>query len=336
MCQSVLYGIVSFVFAKFAARFIMKLVLFFLLFFVASVHANSCWNAGGGGTQTINVTLGTTTVQRDAPVGSVIATQTVGSTITNTINCDYSGNYYLTYGMLYNGGIPVGNNVYKTNVEGVGLRLSSSSRYYSNPPSQFPITQVSGLTSFPATIEFVKTGDITSGTMNLGVIGNYYITENALVLGTMTTVAMGAGNIVTQAACSVTTGAMNFSMGDIPVTSFSNAIGFTPDKTVTQNLGINCDPNANINITLVGTKNPDVSDTNVLALSNQGQSGVADGIGVQLLYNNNPLVLNTILNLKKSAGGQETFPITARYIQTKANVKPGSGNATATLNLTYQ
>jgi type 1 fimbria pilin len=43
-----------------------------------------------------------------------------------------------------------------------------------------------------------------------------------------------------------------------------------------------------------------------------------------------------MLNLKNSAGGQETFPITARYIQTKDKVTAGSANATATLNITYQ
>ncbi|MDU7775121.1 MAG: fimbrial protein, partial [Citrobacter sp.] len=93
---------------------------------------------------------------------------------------------------------------------------------------------------------------------------------------------------------------------------------------------------ANINVTLTGTQNPDTTDDSVLELSNQGDDKVAAGIGVQLLYNDTPLELNKMLNLKRSAGGQEPFPITARYIQTKDKVRAGQANATATLNLTYQ
>ena len=64
--------------------------------------------------------------------------------------------------------------------------------------------------------------------------------------------------------------------------------------------------------------------------------GTAEGVGVQLVYNTIPLQLNNRILLKQSAGGQEAFPLTARYYQTRAVVKPGSANATATLNVTYQ
>ena len=105
----------------------------------------------------------------------------------------------------------------------------------------------------------------------------------------------------------------------------------------TQNLGLNCDPGANINVELAGTQNPDApADASVLALTGQGGPETAGGVGVQIVYNDVPLQLNNRIVLKKSAGGQETFPLVARYYQTKSQVKPGSANATATLNITYQ
>jgi type 1 fimbria pilin len=48
------------------------------------------------------------------------------------------------------------------------------------------------------------------------------------------------------------------------------------------------------------------------------------------------MALNNNIVLKTSAGGQETFPFTAQYYQTKSSVTSGAANATATLNLTYQ
>jgi type 1 fimbria pilin len=83
-------------------------------------------------------------------------------------------------------------------------------------------------------------------------------------------------------------------------------------------------------------QNPDSANTSVMALTGQGNAGTAKGVGVQLLYNGSPLVMNGRLLLKQSAGGQETLPLTARYYQTLTTVESGSANASATLTITYQ
>jgi len=142
---------------------------------------------------------------------------------------------------------------------------------------------------------------------------------------------------VTQVACNVNTSNLTFPIGDISTSTFGSSVGTIPSGAQnTQNLGLNCDAGANINVMLQGTQNPDVGTTSVLALTGQGNSDVAKGVGVQLLYNGTPLVLNNRIVLKQSAGGQETFPITARYYQTKTSVSTGKANAAATLDLTYQ
>ncbi|MGE8030152.1 fimbrial protein [Enterobacter mori] len=314
----------------------MKYLFFIFLSFFTSVHAHTCWNSSGGGTENEHINVGTIVAQRDAAVGTILASITTGKVITNVINCDEYANYYLTWKMLYNGGVSAGDNVYATNVAGVGIRVKTRNHFYTNPPYEELITNVIGLTSEASIVEFIKTGDIISGTFTAGDVASYYITENGITLGTMTKVIMDGSNNISQVACSISNDNMVFPIGNVDAKDFSGGIGSSPNAKSVQNLELNCDPKANINISLHGSQNPDTSNISVLSLNNQGESGVADGVGVQILYNNEPLEINKLLNLKQAAGGQESFPITARYYQTKGIVKAGSANATATLDLTYQ
>jgi type 1 fimbria pilin len=141
------------------------------------------------------------------------------------------------------------------------------------------------------------------------------------------------GGTINALACSITTPQLTFPIGD----SFGSVVGTTPAVAQnTQNLGVNCSPGTNIMVSLSGIQNPDGANTSVMALTGQGNTGTAKGVGVQLLYNGTPLALNSRLLLKQSSGGQETLPLTARYYQTLTSVESGSANASATLNLTYQ
>ncbi|CAI1072211.1 Type-1A pilin [Serratia quinivorans] len=139
---------------------------------------------------------------------------------------------------------------------------------------------------------------------------------------------------ITTVACSISSANISVPMGDVLVTKFTG-VGAMP-VTKNFNVGLNCDANAKVNVSLSGTANSDIANTDILALSNAGTAGVADGLGVQVLYNGAPLKRDANLLLKTAAGGVETFPFAARYYQTKSVVKPGKANATATLNLTYQ
>lgn len=319
-------------------NYILRFMLFFFCTGITVVQAN-CWTDTGGGTQTNYISFGNIVVQRDTPDGTVLVSRDFGRTVVRAINCTNGPTYYLTYELTYNGGVSLGNHIYRTNVAGVGIivRVAQSSTYFANPPYHSPIYAIDGLTSFPTTVELVKTGPITGGALSAGTIGEYYITNTSYaVQGRMTHITMQSGTTITPTQCSISTSNLSFPMGTIAASEFSGAVGFIPEHTVTQNLGLECEANANINVTLNGTQNPDVTTSSVLALTGQGDTGVAQGVGVQLLYNNKPLELNKRIVLKKSAGGQETFPIVARYYQTKTTVTPGKANALATLNISYQ
>ncbi|MGI3452070.1 fimbrial protein [Citrobacter arsenatis] len=303
--------------------------LFILLFLPALSYAGNC---AVNATLFSSVIMGNILVQRDAPVGSEIARARVSGYAKLEVDApdsptSCSGAYMFNYLSAMPSSI---NNVFNTNLDGVGIRVSI-------PPGNFVLP--SNGTAYIYNLGFydvmlIKTGKITPGYLTPGVImQGWFVTPDNYFMQ----ISMDANTQVTVLACSLASQTLNFNLGDINASEFSNQAGFNPPRSDSQDLGLNCDASANINVELIGMQNPDApGDTSVLALNGQGAPGTADGVGIQVLYNNAPLQLNRRIVLKRSAGGQETFPLVARYYQTKSVVKPGSASTTATLNITYQ
>ncbi|WP_459854885.1 fimbrial protein [Citrobacter sedlakii] len=300
-------------------------------------HASAPWYDRGNN---ISFTFSDIVAQRDAAAGTTLG----------YVNPESDGHVwtYLSISlyavMTYNGAIATSlEGVYETNVPGVGIKFEVGTNHGFMIASPSPGT-TDGYTGYVAggywiyrpKISLIKTGPITPGELTPGLVAEIQARQSDGEVGTQKFNLTAAANII-QTACTVTTSKLTFPMGNIMANEFKGK-GTTSENEVTANLGLDCDPDANVNITLTGTQNPDSTETSILALSGQGivDSGVADGIGVQLLYDNTLLKLNNKLTLKKSAGGAESFPISARYIQTKELVKPGKADATAVLNLTYQ
>ncbi|HEY4437445.1 MAG TPA: fimbrial protein [Lelliottia sp.] len=287
------------------------------------------------------VSLGSMMVQRDAPVGTIIGTVTFTNN-NRSLNCSGPGTMsrYRTFTYL-GGGLSPLPNIYRTNLTGVGIQTDASEAYFTNPAQLFQSTNGGAGVLFAnhhtIIVNFVKTGDIIPGTLVVGEIANEQFDDGNGGRITTESVTLSGGNSVTVLACSPITQTLIFPIGDVFASTFGSTVGTIPaGAQTTQNLGLNCATGANINVSLSGIQNPDVSDNSVLALTGQGSAGVAQGVGVQLIYNGSPLRLNNRIVMKQSWGGQETFPLTARYYQTKTTVTTGSANTSATLNLTYQ
>lgn len=310
-----------------------------VIFVICSMLA---WNISHAGTcttivpQLSTLAIGTLTVQRNVPVGTVLFAR--GATMTTSYLTGCTNPLMLGFSMRYLNATPsaYGNHVYDTNISGIGIRFSSNN-YFENPDRIFSYNaQSSYVDWYGGYIELVVTGPVTSGTLTPGVIGVVTLQGSDGVYrdGLTTTLTNGTINVV---ACNITTPQLSFPIGNISAATFGSAIGTTPAGAQnTQNLGLDCDAGANVHITMSGIQNPDVAHTSVLALTEQGNTGTAKGVGVQILYDGVPLVLNNRIRLKQAAAGQETFPLTARYYQTRTTVESGSANASATLNLTYQ
>lgn len=236
--------------------------------------------------------------------------------------------------------------IHPTDISGVGVVLRAKSQGTGGMSSwyNFPYGSWTGGgyyhgQVFEASMEvdarLIRTGSSYVGVLSSGNVGGV----KTITPGGTSYYAIPinySGTTVTKVACAITTPNLVFPIGDVPTSAFGNSVGFTPPQTSTQNLGLDCDAGANINVSLNATQNPDVSTTSVLALDNQGSAGTASGLGVQLLYNGTPLEINNRIVLKQSEGGQETLPITARYYQTKTMVTTGDASTSATLTLTYQ
>lgn len=286
--------------------------------------------------QISTLSVGTINVQRDAPVGTVVFSG--AATYTGSYLTGCSNPLMLGFSMRYNNATlsSYGNHVYNTNISGMGIRFSSNN-YFENPANTFSYNaQTSYVDWYGGKIELVVTGPVSSGALTPGVIGVVTLQGSDGVYRDGLTTQLTSGTI-NALACSITTPQLTFPIGDISASAFGTAIGTTPTGAQnTQNLGLACTPGTNISVSLGGIQNPDSSNTSVMALTGQGMTGTAKGVGVQLLYNGTPLVLNSRLLLKQSSGGQETLPLTARYYQTLTSVESGAANASATLNLTYQ
>jgi len=315
----------------------MRLINIIFLLCVAagwsSAHAGTCTTITP---QESTLSIGTITVQRDVAVGTVLFSR--NATLTGSYLTGCTNPLMLGFSMRYLNATPstYGNHVYNTNLNGIGVRFSSGN-YFENPTNTFSYTaQASYVEWWGGKIELIVTGPVASGSLTPGVLGVVMLQDSDGVYrdGLTTTLLDGTINVL---ACSITTPQLTFPIGDISAATFGSTVGTTPAGAQnTQNLGLNCDPGANVNISLSGIQNPDVATTSVLALTGQGNTGTAKGVGVQLLYNGTPITLNTRLPLNVATGGQQAFPLTARYYQTQTTVEPGTANASATLNLTYQ
>lgn len=307
-------------------KIFIKLAAAISLLLFSRLSIADCSNSGGY--QNWNINFGNVYVQRDTPAGTVVATTTAHGNV--YFGCSTSWVYRWVVQLFTQE--TAFSSVYNTNVNGIGIKLYSNNWAMPFDYTYNANTYVAGDIEVKAELIKIIASGVAAGPLNTGVAAKLSI-ANVMDTGQVNL----TGGVIYPVACSINTPALNFPIGDVLAAKFGSSVGTLPAGAQnTQNLGLNCDAGANINVTLQGTQNPDVSTASVLALTGQGNADVAGGVGVQLLYNGTPLELNKRIVLKQSAGGQETFPLTARYYQTKTTVTTGKANTTATLDLTYQ
>lgn len=282
---------------------------------------------------TRNINFGSINVQRDVPVGSVIATRTAD--IDRAVQ--WSCNTAWFFGGRLNKFTTIssyGNNVYDTNIDGVGIRVRLYT--YSGLFATYPFSASS---SWPAgnylsnryiTVQLIKTntgaigsGALTPGRLSTGLAGN---TE-------LYSVNLTGNNVINPLACSVKNPSIIVPMKRVLSSEFTG-IGSTAASTPFS-IPLDCDINTRVNITLDGIADSSARP-GVIALTSSSTDTVASGIGLQLLYKNSPVSLGTVLPIGTvSTSGNYTIPLEARYYQTATRVRGGLANATANFTMTY-
>lgn len=280
-----------------------------------------------------SATFGNVIVQRDAPIGSVVATTAAQYTYVEYVCDNPFIEDYRPASLFSVESATTG--VYNTNIAGIGIKYTNLTLPYLNPVAG---GQHRILNTGPVNMQLVKTANTVGGVLTNGVVyqGVFYEQSAPTVKLPIFNTSLVGLNQVTVVACTIATPDIQVALAPVLGTEFTG-VGSSPsgrDKDFS--LGMDCDPGTNVNVTMSAVQNTDSATDGVLQLTDAGSAGVATGVGIQILNNGAPLQIGTRTLLKTSADGIQSFPFTARYYQTKSNVTAGSANTTAVFDVTYQ
>ena len=294
------------------------------------------------------------TIQRDLPVGSLIAQ--VVSDITTTFKCSdtapsltYQESGVKAFG-TYVGDFD-GKRVYKTNVEGIGYAVGMlatnnctgeawvKGTNSGNANHQINCTASNGPFNQPmkakALINFYKTASATgTGSVSGKQVGSFILKNNkSSWQSPEAKISIGSFK-VSALSCTLGSAAIAVSMGEVRVGAFKG-IGTSPADIRTRAFGIplTCAKGTSINLQLDGTEHD--AAQGMLKLGAEPSS--ASGLAIQLLYDDKPVTLAKRFKWQiADADGNYTIPLKARYVQTGNNITAGVANGSATFTLTYQ
>lgn len=324
-------------------HYLIKTIFFTLLILsTSSAWAITCTLNYGVETHTLIFDTNTIAVPVDTPHGKTVATGTTGGWRNGANLWGCTTSWYSDWVMqLFYSSSEI-NNVFKTNISGIGIRITDvPNNVMANSHKSMAANQFLHIGGVGIGAELVRiNGELGTGALTTGVVANAQIPGyNGPENDNVAHVVLSPTVYISAATCNADASGLSFPIGNIPKNSFGTSVGYIPSSSKnTQNLSINCDGVANAVIELQATQNPDVSSNNtVIAVDGQGSAGVASGVGVQMLYNGQtPLQINTPLSIKALTNGTQSLPFVAQYYQTKSTVTAGSANATFTLKITYQ
>lgn len=306
-----------------------------LLSATSAAHAD-CWFNGASSTGTYSVRVPATLVNDpNIAIGATLYTSS-STPINQTVNftCYGSGN---SWGLVNRAGSTPspGQYLFPIGTTGVSFRITQTSGNYPGLVGPWPFQSLDGSRhwseSDPVTVELVKTGAISDGTVVAGALADfqagtasYYIDDASIVLANSLTFVAPACNVpsnLTVLLPTITTGAL---AGGTGTTSGDKAFA----------IPLTCSSSVKLAITL-DSGNPVDRASGVLA-----SNGSATGVGVQITWNGapgtsgNPVALGSPVTFNATSGSSQ-IPFVARYYRTTGSLAPGSVAATATYTLTY-
>lgn len=309
-----------------------------MLFFSAYTSAEC--KIDDGSFHTVSIILGTITVPTDTPVGSTVFTQdylfdsVAGHQSFSCGGRDWTGNYITTMS-----GSAISPNIYNTGISGLGIRISmySEADYWAFPvtatPAPFTVPlHVTGAdnASFGSAylhvvVDVIKTGEsLTAGNLD-------YVAPEFAYADTLKLADLQVSGVVTVSSCTVDSSTPKIVELDTVSSSKLATTGSTANSKPFD-ITLNCNGSSNVNVTLSGEEDVNTHGLGVLALDS---SSTAKGVGIQILYQDNPVMLNQLMSVGTATTGQFKIPFTARYYKTLSTVTAGDVSAVATYTLTY-
>ena len=307
-------------------------------------------------TQDISMNLGAVLVKPDSKAGETLLTKRFPiNRINDAIVCS-RGQSDVLEGILTNSPQPLGNNIYSTNIPGIGIKLyrevtntgigDIQSTFY---PHKYSIGGGSALSvSLGAgffVVDIIKTAQTTgTGKLVQGQYSSYYL-QSSKTKPILTSHVYGDSITITTSSCEI--------LGS------KDKVVQLPTVANTGFKGIGTTQGAqpfDINIKCVGGKNLQQPEKIGLSFDYEAANGTnnvlknvapdnvkAKGIGTQLVVKT-PGVNKAIVKQEKVAIGslnsdqQMTYslPLEARYYQTEATVTAGEVQSKATITIEYQ
>ncbi len=351
-------------------------LILFILFILFSQQSLAACARGGGifadksiSTSTIALPANLIVESRNYTAGETLYDSGWKSGSNSDLTISGCGrNYVVGFFYLNNPQVdsPAGTQVMPTNITGLGVRVTAQNQagpYDSAMPiennwytgdrgsdhelhnSQYKVELVtlggpisSGHLTFGSPLAQVEFRESSSHSANGDVASNIALTNTNVAIK-----AMG---------CNADVSSINFAFGSIKMAEFDSTTKIAaPD---TQTVTLSCESGTNVSLSLNATPAAGNNGNNtVIALTGEGNTDVANGLGVQLGlqssgYNsgNNGLPLNQNIPLFTSSrngstytsGGtsaQEQLIFSASYFKTGSLVTAGSANASASITLTY-
>lgn len=293
----------------------------------------------------VDMDVGRVVISPDSRVGDVLLKRVYTSTSTGGINYRCSPSANVTFiAKLVNPGKDLGNNVYATNVKGVGIRFSrGGSTVNIVYPGSFTTHGSSfSLEGSKFTMELIKTEETTgSGPIVAGKYTSYGAPDGSSPL--LETYINANGVTIVSPSCKlISDKVMNVTMPDVAITGFKGTGTKVGNKDFSIDLlcngGVSVAGYANVNTSFSGeTPNGYAKSSGVLV--NENEEGIsATGIGFQVKSKGNPIAFDEKYVIGRLEDGIErrlSFPMSVSYYQYGKTASAGRVASHMVYNIFY-
>lgn len=335
----------------------LKIIAACLTMLIAPHVQATCTIKEGIVAQNIDFGAGRILIQPSLAIGDRIALLTHNINRVNSYGrCFDNG---IMYGAFTRSMTPVSgmNNVYATDVAGVGIRLyreaGKVSNFYpyslnfNNPPDR--ATNLD-LNEGYFQVELIKTATTTgSGPIaSAGPFTTYYADGSGIGRPILTSSLSGIGITIVTSTCQVDAGSKNIAVnfGSVSSNTFKGLGSKGPERDFTINLicqggNVGEADQGQVSVRIDGTQDSS-GQSGVLAITSA--SDAASNVGIELVDlltgSERQVVFGQAITLGRTtinASSTLSLPMRARYIQTQTGkVGPGAAKGTATFTIEYQ
>lgn len=336
-----------------------KIILFLFttsVLFSTQAFSTTCLRTGGSSYGTAIISLPSQLiVKEDVAPGTKIWESAKVAAGTVIITCGAGDNLRFNTGIATD--LPDANyiNTYKTSNPSIGFKIEEIRESTPKTPdadtdfymldngmrisgeAYMTVANVPSTVTISYRVALIALGKITPGSITIPALtASYSILNYENNVLAKFTFSIGSGSVKPlYLPCEVNGSTIQVPLNDVLLTNLPSVGSVANPRNF--NIDMVCKAGSKVVASLTGSKDGDTGANGVLKVTNAGGAGVSTGIGIQLLYKDTPVVINSDITLTPSAeGGAESFLFTAQYYKTKASATPGSANATATLELTYQ